>query len=339
MRKRNIWVFSVVCLSLCAVLVLASCGKKASPVPIRVAKAGIIADLKAEEKDGVIFLSFTPPAQMEPKKKSGEQDVKISSFRVFKGCGNCVADLQPLKTIVLAEKKGYTIAGGRLYIYDDDVTDGSEYAYRVYPVTEKGTQGEASNTANITWRQPPGPPGPVKVEEGDARVELSWTKQEGYLYNIYRWDNGLYPVLPLNPRPIPTPLYMDAGLTNGQTYLYEVRQVKASAPGVEGEGTKVSATPKDKTPPAAPMLVKAVKKGNAIALTWEANTEKDLAGYNVYRITGSKPVKVNTTVIKENKFTDTGAPDHRFIAYHVTAVDTAGNESSPSQEAIITLKE
>ncbi len=339
MRKRNIWVFNVVCLSLCAVLVLASCGKKGSPVPIRVAKAGIIADLKAEEKDGVIFLSFTPPAQIEPKKKGGEQDVKITTFRVVKGCGNCLADLQPLRTITLAEKKGYTIAGGRLYIYDDDVTDGSEYAYRVYPVTEKGTQGEASNTVNITWRQPPGPPGPVKVEESDARVELSWTKREGFLYNIYRWDNGLYPVLALNPRPIPTPLYMDAGLTNGQTYLYEVRQVKASAPGVEGEGTKVSATPKDKTPPAPPMLVKAVKKGNAIALTWEANTEKDLAGYNVYRITGSKPDKVNAAPIKENKFTDTGAPDHRFIAYHVTAVDVAGNESSPSQEAIITLKE
>jgi hypothetical protein len=339
MRKRNTWAFNVICLSVFAVLVLVSCGKKASPVPIRVAKAGIIGDLKAEEKDGVIFLSFTPPVQIEPVKKSGERDVKIAAFRVVKGCGNCLADLQPLRTIVLNEKKGYTIAGGRLYIYDDDVTDRGEYAYRVYPVTEKGTQGEGSNTANITWRQPPGPPGPVKVAESDSRVELSWTKQEGYLYNIYRYDNDLYPVVPLNPRPIPTPLYMDAGLTNGQTYLYEVRQVKESAQGVEGEGVKASATPKDTTPPAPPMLVKAVKKGNAIELTWEANTEKDLAGYNVYRIMGSKPEKINTAPVKETKYTDTHAPDFRFIAYHVTAVDTAGNESNPSQEAIIMLKE
>ena len=339
MRKRNIWVFNIACLAICALLVLVSCGKKAGPVPIKVAKAGMIADLKAEEKDAVIFLSFTPPLQVEPKKKDDEANVKIAAFRVFKGCGTCLGDVQPLKTIVLDEKKGYTMAGGRLYFYDDDVTDGNEYAYRVYPVTVKGTQGEASNTATITWKQPPGPPGPVKAEGSDSRVELSWTKQEGHLYNIYRYDNGMYPVLPLNPRPIPTPLYMDAGLTNGQTYLYEVRQVRESAPGIEGEGAKVSATPKDQTPPAPPMLVKAGKKGNTIVISWEANTEKDLAGYNVYRIVGSKPVKTNTAPVKENRYTDTQAPDSRFIAYHVTAVDTAGNESSPSQEAIITLKE
>ena len=53
----------------------------------------------------------------------------------------------------------------------------------------------------------------------------------------------------------------------------------------------MSATPRDKTPPAVPMLVKAVKKGNAIVITWEANTEPDLGGYNVYRVTSSKPVK------------------------------------------------
>ncbi len=339
MRKRNTWVFSAVCLSLCAVFILASCGKKGSPVPVRVAKAGMIGDLKAEVKDAVIFVSFTPPGQIEPKKKGDEQDVKIAAFRVFKGCGTCLGDVQPFRTIVLDEKKGYTIAGGRLYFYDDDVTDGNEYAYRVYPVTARGTQGEASNTATIIWRQPPGPPGPVKVEEGDARVEVSWTKQEGYLYNVYRWDNGMYPVLPLNPRPVATPLYMDAGLTNGRAYLYEVRQVRESAPGIEGEGVKVSAIPKDLTPPASPMLAKAEKKGNAVLISWEANTEKDLAGYNVYRIMGSKPVKINTALIKESKYTDTHAPDHRFIAYHVTAVDTAGNESGPSQEAIIMSKE
>ncbi len=69
-------------------------------------------------------------------------------------------------------------AAGSIF-YDDDVMDGNDYAYRVYPVTVKGTQGEASNTAVITWKQPPGPPGPVKAEESDSRVEISWTKQEG----------------------------------------------------------------------------------------------------------------------------------------------------------------
>ncbi|MBP1750617.1 MAG: Fibronectin type domain protein [Deltaproteobacteria bacterium] len=341
MLKRNISVFKIICLAVLSVALASSmaCGKKGPPVPIAVVRAGVITDLKAEEKDGVIFLSFTPPARIEPAKKDDKGSVEVTAFKVVKGCGTCLADLQPFRTIVLEEKKGYTIAGNRLYLYDDDVMDKSEYAYRIYPVTVRGTQGEASNTAVITWKQPPGPPGPLKVEEADSRIEISWPKQEGYLYNVYRWDNGLYPVMPLNPRPIPTPLYMDGALTNGKTYTYEVRQVRASDPGVEGEGSKIDATPKDTTPPAPPMLVKAEKKGNAIMITWEAGTEKDLAGYNVYRIMGSKPVKVNTSPVKENKYTDTHAPDFRFIAYHVTAVDTAGNESGPSQEAIVMLKE
>lgn len=337
MLKRNISVCSVILAALCLVLAFGSCGKKGSPVPIAVVKAGVINDLRGEVRDSVLFLSFTPPASFGKKEKNaGDEDPKIASFRVVKGCGTCLADLQPLRTIVLGEKKGYTLAANRLYFYDDDLMPGTDYAYRVYPVTEMGTRGEASNALVIKWAEPPGPPqGPLAVVEGDGRVEISWTKEEGYLYNVYRHDNGRYPVVPLNPRPVSTSLYMDAGLTNGQTYVYEVRKVSQTPAGLEGEGLKISAVPKDKTPPGAPMGVRAEKKENTMVVTWEANTEKDLGGYNVYRIVGSQAVKLNSAPLKERRFLDTSAPDYRFIAYHVTAVDAAGNESEPSQESII----
>ncbi len=337
MLKRNISVCSIILAALCLALVFSSCGKKGNPVPIPVVKAGTINDLRGEVRDGVLFLSFTPPASLGRKEaRTGEEEPRIASFKVVKGCGTCLADLQPLRTIVLNEKRGYTLAGNRLYFYDDDLMPGDSYAYRVYPVTERGTNGEASNAFVIKWEEPPGPPqGPLKIVEGDTRVELSWTKEEKYLYNIYRYDNGRYPVVPLNPRPISTELYMDAGLTNGRTYTYEVRKVSPAPLPLEGEGLKGTATPKDRTPPGAPMGVKAEKKGKAIVVTWQANAEKDLAGYNVYRIMGSQAVKLNNTPLKETTFLDTGAPDFRFIAYHVTAVDTERNESEPSQESII----
>jgi len=133
---------------------------------------------------------------------------------------------------------------------------------------------------------------------------------------------------------------MDAGLTNGRTYVYEVRKVTQAPQMVrEGEGVKVSATPKDKTPPSAPTLVKAEKNGDSMVITWEAGTDNDLGGYNVYRIMGSEAVKLNSAPLKETRFLDKKAPDYRFIAYHVTAVDTAGNESESSQESIVILKE
>lgn len=303
-----------------------------------VVKAGVISDLKAEAKDGVVFLSFTPIGALAPGKK-GEPGPAISGYRVTKGCGSCLADFQPLRTIMLEEQRGYTIAGGRLYFYDDDVIPGNEYSYTVYPLTAMGTRGERSNTAVILWKQPPAPPAQVKATESDSRVEISWTKDAGYLYNVYRYDNGVYPIFPLNPRPISAALYMDSGLTNGTTYVYEVRRVAESQPAIEGEGTKVSATPRDKTPPGIPVAVKAKKEGNAIIISWDPNSEPDLAGYNVYRIMGSQAHKLNTEPVKENKYIDRNAPDYRFVAYHVTAVDKAGNEGNPSQEAIVLMKE
>ncbi|MHB8110640.1 MAG: fibronectin type III domain-containing protein [Syntrophorhabdaceae bacterium] len=338
MRKRSIWVFSILCLFLLAGLVLLSCGKKGNPVPMAVVKAGVIADLKAEAKDGMVFLSFTPLAALTPDKK-GENGPKITGYRIAKGCGTCLGDLRPLRTIILDEGRGYTIAGGRIFFYDDDIIPGNEYAYTVYPLTAMGTRGEGSNTAVILWKQPPVPPAQVKVAEGDSRVEISWTKDEGYLYNIYRYDDGIYPIFPLNPRPVSGALHMDAGLTNGKTYVYEVRRVKESEPAIEGEGTKATAVPRDKTAPGIPIALKAKKEGKAIVLTFEANTEPDFAGYNIYRIMGSQAQKVNTEPVKENKFIDRNPPDYRFVAYHVTAVDKAGNESSPSQEAVVLMKE
>lgn len=337
MLKRNISVCSVILAALCLALAFSSCGKKGNPVPIPVVRAGTINDLKGDVRDGVLFLSFTPPASLGRKEtKAGGEEPKIASFRVVKGCGTCLGDLGPLRTIVLSEKRGYTLAGNRLYFYDDDLVPGDSYAYRVYPVTEKGTTGEASNPFVIQWKEPPVPPeGPLKIVEGDARVELSWTQEKEYLYNIYRYDDGRYPVVPLNPRPISTGLYMDAGLTNGRTYTYEVRKVVPGPLPLEGEGLKATATPRDRTPPGAPTGVKAERKGKAIALTWQANAEKDLGGYNVYRIMGSQAVKLNGVPLKETRYLDSGAPDFRFIAYHVTAVDTEGNESEPSQESII----
>lgn len=341
MQKKNILFLNVLCLILCLVLTLASCGKKADPKPMAVVRAGTISDLRGEVKDGVLFLSFTaPPAIKNEGKPDSGEEVQIAGFKVFKGCGTCLAGLELYRTINIDEKKGYAIAGNRFYFYDDDVMPGQGYAYRVYPFTRKGTRGEPSNVCIVKWEEPPGPPGPVRIVESDARVEIIWTKEEGYLYNIYRHDDGVYPIFPLNQRPTGAPLYMDAGLVNGRTYLYEVRKVRDSK-GVlmEGEGVKISATPRDKTAPDAPAKVKAQKKGATITITWNENTEKDLAGYNVYRIMGSSAVKLNKELLKENRFLDRNAPDYRFIAYYVTAVDNAGNESESSQESIVILQE
>ena len=217
--------------------------------------------------------------------------------------------------------------------------NGFEYGYRVYPYTKKGTRGDTSNTFTIKWEKPPEAPKDVSVSADDGMVELKWPKEEGYLYNVYRYNGATYPLFALNQARLAAGSFMDSGLTNNTKYTYEVRKVKEIG-GIfrEGEGIKVKATPIDKTPPRQPEMVKAVKKGNLVSITWKENTEKDLAGYNIYRVIGSKKEKINRELIKENSFLDKKIPDERFVSYYVTALDEAGNESEPSRESIVILK-
>ena len=331
MKKKNILIFSIV-----FVLLFSGCGKKAPPRPVVLPLAGGINDLSGEVKDGVLFLSFTVPQ----KNKDGSEIKDLGGFRFFKSCGTCSGAFEPFKNISLEETKGYTFERGRLYIYDDDVMNGFEYGYRVYPYTKKGTRGDTSNTFTHKWENPPEAPKDIIVSADDGMVELKWQKEEGSLYNVYRYNGTTYPLFALNQARLAAGYFMDSGLTNNTQYIYEVRKVRETG-GVfrEGEGTKVKATPIDKSPPRQPEMVKAVKKGTLVSVAWRENTEKDLTGYNIYRVIGGSKEKINKELIKENSFLDQKIPDERFVSYCVTALDVAGNESELSRESIVILKE
>jgi hypothetical protein len=331
MKKKYILIFSII-----IVLFFSACGKKAPPRPLALPLAGGINDLSGEVKDGVLFLSFAVPQ----KNKDGSEIKDLGGFRVFKSCGTCSGTFEPFKNISLEETKGYTFERGRLYVYDDDVMNGFEYSYRVYPYTKKGTRGDTSNTFTIKWENPPEAPKDVIVSVDDGMVELKWPTEEGYLYNVYRYDGAAYPLFALNQTRLATGPFMDAGLTNNTQYTYEVRKIRQTG-GVfrEGEGIKVKAMPIDKSPPRRPEMVKAVKKGNLVSVTWNENTEKDFAGYNIYRVISGTKEKINKELFKENSFLDQKISNERFVSYYVTALDLAGNESEPSRESIVILKE
>ena len=83
----------------------------------------------------------------------------------------------------------------------------------------------------------------------------------------------------------------------------------------------------DTTPPAIPTGLAAVPGSGSVTLSWTANTEPDLAGYNVYRgaslLNGAAPVSGTS-------FSDTGLTNGTTYTYTITAVDTSGNASVQS---------
>ncbi len=331
MQKRDILVFSIVLL-----LLFSSCGKKGDPLPRGLQVPEKIQDLSGEVKDGLLFLSFSLPGH-------SEEDTRISDlagFKVVKGCGTCMGSFEPFKEIRFDEGRGYTRSNGKIYIYDNDLVEGQEYSYKVYLFSKKGTRGDASNVFTIKWQRPPDAPQDVTVKEDDGKVELIWEKEIDTYYNVYRFDDNRYPLFPLNKMLIENQSYIDTGLENGKTYIYEVRKVKVkNGMPWEGEGLRVEATPKDKTPPATVANVKAEKKENHILISWTENIEPDVAGYNIYIIRGNEVVKLNKEPVQGKSFVDAQPHPERYISYYVTCVDTSGNESKPSRESIVILKE
>ena len=91
----------------------------------------------------------------------------------------------------------------------------------------------------------------------------------------------------------------------------------------------------DTTAPAIPADLNATAFEADVDLTWLANAESDLAGYNIYRSTvqGMGYFKINTQLLTQNSYQDTDFPRITTYYYVVTSVDNAGNESSYSDEA------
>jgi hypothetical protein len=63
-------------------------------------------------------------------------------------------------------------------------------------------------------------------------------------------------------------------------------------------------------------------------LTWIANTESDLAGYDIYRAVGTGPLTLLTSVGKVSTYVDTTVPNiSQNVSYALKAFDFAGNRS------------
>ncbi|MGH9585597.1 MAG: fibronectin type III domain-containing protein [Acidobacteriaceae bacterium] len=132
----------------------------------------------------------------------------------------------------------------------------------------------------------------------------------------------------------------DASLDHTYTYLLQ-RIEKASIEGrtievASAPGASITINARDLFPPATPSGLEAVadSEAHSIDLSWQPDTEPDLAGYRIYRRaagSAAAPARIGA-VAAGPSFRDTTAQPGRSYQYSVTAVDRDGNESPRSNE-------
>jgi hypothetical protein len=136
----------------------------------------------------------------------------------------------------------------------------------------------------------------------------------------------------LTATPVADERFVDERVEWGRTRCYAIGTVEIiDGLPVEGDrGASRCVTLVDTFPPAAPKKPTAIGLVGAISVLWDANEEKDLAGYIVLRGAPGEPLEpITPEPIDRTSFTDAVQTGHSAV-YAVEAVDKAGNVSPMS---------
>ena len=168
-------------------------------------------------------------------------------------------------------------------------------------------------------------------------------------YNVYRASAAQNEPAqtPLNTSPVTATSFPDQTFRFGEEYVYVVRAVSLGTGGAPVESLNsnaVTVAPSDTFPPTAPtgLTAAATRSPLRVSVFFAANPERDVAGYNLYRSSDAKLPKENWTKLNKNlldrtTFQDEDVQPGAQYFYYVTAVDTAGNVSKPSDVATDTV--
>ncbi|MCU0643151.1 MAG: fibronectin type III domain-containing protein, partial [bacterium] len=231
-----------------------------------------------------------------------------------------------------------------------NLTEGTEYNYRVY-VFDEGGKSAGSNTAKgkTNANEPPVPVTllpPSPVGNSLTSLSLTWSKnvdKDFASYRIYRT---------LAPQKVDSASFLVGMIYNQSTTNYEDTNLKENTEynyriyvfDSDGKATG-SNTEKGKTnvnePPAPVSLLPPSPVGdklNSLYLTWSKNADNDFASYRIYR--SEAPQKVDSTSFLVNIFysqattnyEDTNLKENTEYNYRVYVFDTGGKATGSNTE-------
>ena len=158
-------------------------------------------------------------------------------------------------------------------------------------------------------------------------------------YYVYRSTSEKEPAKLLTKSPVTGTTYRDEFFDFGKQYFYFVRAVSASTEAVpieSDESNIVKIKPVDIFPPSPPAAITLAAGQGVISIFFAVNPEKDIAGYKIYRSTDPNLEKgkwalLTPQLLTANTYQDKTVESGKTYYYYLTATDTVGNVSPPSE--------
>jgi len=211
--------------------------------------------------------------------------------------------------------------------------DGIRY-YVSVGINKRGRRGPVSRRSAVPLGPAPEALPAPQISYDEKAVTISWpdaaADTPGAAVEVYDATTGKR----LSDKAVLEPSFADQRtIAWGAERCYVIgRLAEIDRLPVESEPSeKTCVTLKDTFPPAAPTGVTAVAAEGSVNLIWNANAEKDLAGYLVLRGSGGEqPKAITPNPIQETTFRDV-VPSGTRATYAIQAVDKAGNISAMSE--------
>lgn len=340
---------------------MTACGKRRPPLPPIEKIPQRTEQLNGYQQGNRIILYFPAP-QLNAPDESVQSIRRIDVYRMAESPDEPLAlteDEFSARSVLIGsipfdaiQKPSATLR------YTDSLEQSGQFVrlrYAVKFVNSSGSKAAFSNflliepTPNVSLS-----PANLEAEQTENSVTLKWQQPKQNTdrsepanilgYNIYRlsgniFDNQPDKIKPINQQPVTETTYNDSSFIFGEKYIYFVRTASLGADGnpIESlDSNSITVSPKDIYPPLQPTGLSIAASPGKISIFFPSNTEKDIAGYFIFRsLDGNLPLnnwtKLTPTPITKTNYQDSSVESGKKYFYYVVAVDTSGNISKPSE--------
>ena len=316
------------------------CGKKGPPLPPepRGPLAAAAPELRQAGATAVVTFRVPQPRGDDP----AQRPVAAELLRVEYAPGP-VPEPDPdlfARRGRVAARVPDLVSDGRIEMLDPALpSPGSILRYAVRILDRRGRPSPLALLPDLEVAPPPSPPGDLAGEATADGIRLHWTAPAGegpFLFRVWRAEEGAV-LSPAHAEPLEETSFLDGSVVTGAAYVYEVRTALAGDPpyreSVPAGSLRIEAI--DRFAPAPPAGPAAVQEGAAVRVLWQAGTERDLAGWRLFRREEGGEWSVHPPeLLTRPLYLDAEVRPGRTYRYRVVALDRTEppNVSAPSEE-------